>query len=293
MFRTIWLSLALLCLGVSAPGQDEFAKRASWDVPTAEAVKVQLFEWIATHKLDELRALEVEALWPEGSLPQPGRDVLQHVAVTIGAVDPDAKPIVDLCRGGMPRLLPPPPQMLASTEKAPFEVHNLRLYYACWLAQSSFYDEAAHYLEGLQPEQVVDPGSLLFYQSVVAHRLLKKDECLASLEKLLENEAVLPRRYLSVAKLMQTDIAPLKVDSLDEVSRLMDDIRRRLAFGRAGTRVRDQEEDVIAKLDKMIDELEKKRKQQQQSGSGNANNLAAQQAGRGLSACWRNRPWRY
>jgi hypothetical protein len=273
MIRTILLSLAAACLVIPAAGQDELAKRASWSVPTAETVKGQVFDWIATQKLDELRTLEVEALWPEGSLPKPGREVLEQVAVTIGAVDPDAKSIVELCRGGAPNLLPAEPALLAAADKAPFVLHNMRLYYACWLAQSSFYDEANQYLEGLEPGQVVDPGSLLFYQSVVAHRLLKKEDCLASLEKLLENEAVLPRRYLSVAKLMQADIAPLKVDSLDEVSRLMDDIRRRLGFGRAGTKVRDQEDDVIAKLDKMIEDLEKQRKQQQQASGANANNL--------------------
>ena len=50
----------------------------------------------------------------------------------------------------------------------------------------------------------------------------------------------------------------------------MDDIQRRLNFGRAGTRVRDEEEDVIAKLDKMIEDLEKQRQQAQQS-SGSSN----------------------
>ena len=48
----------------------------------------------------------------------------------------------------------------------------------------------------------------------------------------------------------------------------MDDITRRLEFGRAGKRVRKEEDDVIAKLDKMIEELEKQQQQQQGGGSG-------------------------
>ena len=67
---------------------------------------------------------------------------------------------------------------------------------------------------------------------------------------------------------MKADIAPLKKDSLDEVARLMSDIQRRLKLGRAGTRVRKEEDDVIAKLDKMIEELELQQQQQQQSGQG-------------------------
>jgi hypothetical protein len=61
----------------------------------------------------------------------------------------------------------------------------------------------------------------------------------------------------------------------------MADIRRRLALARAGKRVRDQEDAVIAKLEKMIDELEKQRqmrRQQQarQSGSGRQPNQPMQ-----------------
>ena len=63
---------------------------------------------------------------------------------------------------------------------------------------------------------------------------------------------------------MEADIKPLETDSLDEVARLMEDIQRRLQLARAGKRVRKQEDDVVAKLDKMIEELEKQQQQQQQ-----------------------------
>ena len=95
----------------------------------------------------------------------------------------------------------------------------------------------------------------------------EKDTCLATLAMLLENESELPRRYARVARLMEADIRPLKTDSLDEIARLMEDIERRLRFSRAGTRVRKQEDDVIAKLDKMIEEKEAQRKQQQQAAA--------------------------
>lgn len=273
MVRSLICFVAMLGFSAVAHGQDELAKRASWEPPTPAEVKTQLLDWLASQELDDVKKLEVEALWPDENLPQSSRDTLEQLAITIAIVDADAKSIVDLCRGAPPALLPVAPEVLADAGRDPFEVQNLRLYYAAWLVQHSYYDEAAEQLEGLTHGDVVDPGSLLFYQSVVYHRLLRKDECLTSLETLLDNEAALPRRYLSVAKLMEADIKPLKVDSLDEVSRLMDDIRRRLGFGRAGTRVRDEEDDVIEKLDKMIEELEKQRQQQQQSGGGNANNL--------------------
>jgi hypothetical protein len=64
----------------------------------------------------------------------------------------------------------------------------------------------------------------------------------------------------------------LETDSLDEIARLMQDVQRRLGFGRAGQVVRKQEDDVIAKLDKLIEQIEQQQQQQQQS-SGNSGSM--------------------
>jgi hypothetical protein len=143
-------------------------------------------------------------------------------------------------------------------EKTPPLVRtNLRLYFGRWLAQEVLYDEALEQLQGLKPSEVVDPAGLLFYQAVVEHRMLKRDEALASIERLMENEHEIPRRYASLARLMQADLEGLKDDSLDHIARRMDDIRRRLDLGRAGPKVREVEDGVIASLDKLIEEMEK------------------------------------
>jgi hypothetical protein len=260
-----------ICTTLPAVAQDDLGKRASWTAPTAGEVKADLLVWLRSHEVAEETKLQIETLWPEEALPQPGADLLEHVAITIAVLDKRAEPLIGLCRGNAPVFLPAPPEMLFDENLHDFPRNNLRLYYGRWLAQHSFYDEGMEMLEGLLPGDVVDPASLLFYQSVSYHRLLKKDECLKVVERLLENESSLPQRYLTVARLMESDIKPLKTDSLDEISRMMDDIRRRLHLGRAGTRVRDEEEDVIAKLDKMIEEMEKKQKQQQSSGNSGGN----------------------
>ncbi|MGC3969095.1 MAG: hypothetical protein QM775_17550 [Pirellulales bacterium] len=77
-----------------------------------------------------------------------------------------------------------------------------------------------------------------------------------------------PQRFQVVAGLMREDLKKLEDDSLDHIARWMDDIRRRLDEGNADKRTRRIEDGVIASLDKMIDELEKKRQQQQQQSSG-------------------------
>ena len=117
----------------------------------------------------------------------------------------------------------------------------------------------------------MDPATLLFYQATGYHLILAKEKCLRAISLLQENNDAIPRRYATLANLMKADIGPLEKDSLDEVARLMSDIQRRLKLGRAGTRVRKEEDDVIAKLDKMIEELEKQQQQQQSSGQGAGN----------------------
>jgi hypothetical protein len=62
---------------------------------------------------------------------------------------------------------------------------------------------------------------------------------------------------------MIRDIESLQPDTLDEVARLMEDVRRRQSLYQAGRAVRRQGESVVNKLDKLIEELE----QQSQSSS--------------------------
>src|SRR5581483_8276522 len=92
---------------------------------------------------------------------------------------------------------------LASDETPPLERHNLRLVYARWLAHEELYDELLEQVTGVERTDVADPGSLLFYQSVAYHRLLKKQEGLKSLTRLQAEVADLPARYKSLATLMK------------------------------------------------------------------------------------------
>jgi hypothetical protein len=252
----------LASFALPARAADELARRASWSQPTYEEVKGRVDAWLADRPLDDKARAAVEVLWPAEGLPAA---LLDQVAATLAAADPAAREVVEFTRGRAS--LPARFSILSDDAAAPFARHNLRLVFARWLIQNRLYDEAVEALAGLEPGDVVDPAALLFYRGVAHHRLLEKDACLPELARLLENEPALPRRYAALARLMQADMAPLRTDSLDEVARLMDDIRRRLDLGRAGTKVRQQEDDVIAKLDKMIEELEQQQQQQQQSSS--------------------------
>ena len=156
---------------------------------------------------------------------------------------------------------------------------SIRMTVRTWLARSlireRLYDEAMPVIAEVDPHYSIDPASSLFHRGVCYHALLMKKEALADLRELLKNEDQCPVRFSRTAKLMVADIRPLKEDSLDEISRLMTDVTRRLDLGRSDGKVEDQEQKIIDKLTKLIDKLEQQQQQQQQqqqsSGGGNPN----------------------
>lgn len=254
---------------------DELERPASWSIPTTADVKARLDDYLAGKQLDETARLKIEILWPDEAQPLDNAELLDRLTAALAVVEPQAAEVVTACRLSA---IPVPPVTLTALKDEslpPLVRDNLKLLVGRWLAQRDLVDESLEVLKDVGPEHVADPATLLFYQAVGQHRLRKKDECLAAVAKLMERESDLPRRYVTLARLMEADIKPLKVDSLDEIARMMDDIRRRLALARAGKVVRDEEDEVIAKLEKMIDEMEKQRQErmrQKQRQKANRNN---------------------
>ncbi len=264
--RAAMLAAAIIVSNVGAltAQEDSLAEPASWKPLTAVEAKAIVTKAIAGK--GELVTEQAKALW---ELPQNGTskfDLLDRTALTAALVDDETRELVSFCESApeKAKLAQPDWKNLASPLS-----DNLRLYYARWLINANLYDEAKQQLEPVSLDKVVDPAALLFYQSVVSHRLLDKTACVESTNKLLENAGAIPRRYEQLARLMSADIAPLKIDSPDEIARLMSDVERRLDLGRAGKRVRTKEEEIVAKLDKIIKQIEEQlKKQQQQSPSG-------------------------
>jgi tetratricopeptide (TPR) repeat protein len=160
---------------------------------------------------------------------------------------------------------------IENPEKPAFVRNHVRLYVARWMAQNQFYDEALAHFRQLDDSSVLDPVTLLFYRGLMEHQLLQRDECVKTIERLLEQEENLPRRFGVLSKMMIADIRPLEPDSLDEISRLMNDIRRRTELHRSGQNVRKREQEVIEKLDKLIESLESQQAQQQPGGNAPSN----------------------
>ncbi len=268
------MALALVCAAAAADDRPArpFAQRASWQVPSVDAARQQAFAWLAEAGADDPAHAAAESLWNRAAADGNQVYLLDLTCSTFALADPRARELVTFCSQPRRAVELPDVAWLSDEATPPIVRHNLRLLYGRWLVNELLYDEAAEQLEGLSTGDVVDPAGLLFYQAVVQHRTLKRDAGLATIERLLENETTIPRRYASLARLMQADLEGLKDESLDHIARRMEDIRRRLDLGRAGPKVREVEDGVIASLDKLIEEMEK----QQQAAAAAA---AAAQGG--------------
>jgi hypothetical protein len=265
-------ALALVAAAASALAQPAEApvKLSGWQAPGAEQVQAQLAAWLDRRNVDAAVRAKVEQLWA-GSERLAGLDLLERVVRSFAVADENARKLVELCSSAKsPPSLPPQP-WLADPKTPAWMAKNLRLWYGRWLAQQRLFDEALEQLEGLQPEDVVDPASLLFYQAIVYHRLLNRDAGMEAVARLLDGADQGPRRYATVARLIESDLRDLKEDSLDHIARRMEDIERRLDLGRGGPKVRKLQDGVIKSLDKLIEELEAA--QQQQQAAAAAGNL--------------------
>jgi hypothetical protein len=145
---------------------------------------------------------------------------------------------------------------------------TVRTWLGRMLVRARLYDEALPVIAEVDASESIDPASSLFYRGACYHALLMKKEALADLRLLLENEEECPVRFSRLANLMVADLKPLKEDSLDEISRLMTDVTRRLDLGRSGEKVAGQEQKIIDKLSKLIEKLEEQQQQQQQQQQG-------------------------
>ncbi len=266
----------LLAMLLFAPVAAHAASAASgvaasaWQPAQTGDVRAQVFAWLEAKKVDASTRAKAEAMWRDAERPISEDELLDRVVQTFALADSDAARLVAMCL--QPRLQsrlsgqawladPGLPRMFTA---------NLRLLYARWLVQQSLYDEAHEQLAGLTPSDVVAPAALLFCQGVVDHALLNRDSGLRVIGELLDGAKSSPRRYVAVARLMQEDLKDLQDDTLDHIARRMNDIRRRLDLGRAGAKVRKQEDGVIESLDKMIKKLEE---QQQQQAASTANTM--------------------
>ncbi|MCA9191190.1 MAG: hypothetical protein KDB03_05500 [Planctomycetales bacterium] len=249
----------------------EFQKSATWVWPEASQFATYLESYIEQQSAihPDLRE-QVQIVWQSTEPQHRGPEFLDRLMRVGGVLDPRIEHLYGQLLD--PGQRPPSPADLdwLSSDVPGWMQDTIRLAIGRSFTQHKLFDEGLEILAGIELVQTCDPSSLLFYRATCEHHLLKRDECLQNVKLLLERDSELPVRYSQLAHLMLADIEPLKEDSLDEVARLMRDVQRRLDLGRAGTRVRDEEQQILDKLDKMIDKIEQQLQQQQQQQQANS-----------------------
>ena len=219
---------------------------------------------------------ELAALLEEWDAADPGlapRDRLDLLARTLRAGDDR----LDALLGSLDPLAAagPVPDVDAATDSSdPFARDHARLLVGRDLVRRGLYDEALARLEGLAPADVIDPAALLFCRAVCRHQLLMREPALETLAALDRTDGV-PEADAALAALMRADLGETEPDSLREVAGLMRDVERRLDLGRSGEPVRTREDEIVAKLDKLIEQAQEQQQQQQQQQSA-----GGQQSGR-------------
>jgi hypothetical protein len=268
--RLLALALLIPIVSVAAYAGSDLAQEPSWQPVKAEAVRSRLEEYLQSTGLAPQVQAEVRDRWRTAG-DQVGADVLERLAQSLAKADEQVAELVKFCSTTNERGRKLPEfSWLADSETPDLISHNMRLYLARWLVQQGYYDEAISWTDGLTTEKVVAPEALLFYRAVAHHQLVQADKADTAIGQLLEGQEKLPTRYQKLADLMRHDMEGLKDESLDHISRRMEDVRRRLAQGRPGERVQGVEKGVIDSLDKLIKKAEDQAQQQSKMAAGSA-----------------------
>lgn len=245
--------------------------------PPADVVRTRTLEWVAQRvPEDKGRLEEIGKLWTWPDEPPSPEQLFELAIRSFCLADAETQAFVQSCALARPALLAPEARVLAKSDSGPFYLANLGLFYGRYLVQRQMFEEGLTVFEQTAVADVIDPAAYYFHKAVCQHRLLLKGDGLATIEQLLKGTEGVPVRYTTVATLMQYDLEALQENSLDEISRKMSDVERRLSLGRAGQRVQKKEDEIIATLDEIIKKIE-----DQQGGGGGGG--AAGQANRSTS----------
>ncbi|TWU02979.1 hypothetical protein [Stieleria varia] len=273
---SIWPLILITSIGVmtlslqvaSATADDEsLENQASWHARDAESMSGLLRQ-----SLDQLGAAPVAMDETSqrflSAIEQQDADPLDAFVSVIQPLVPSVRDLIQSATDdpiAAAKSMDPSQSVYAEIESLPKQMRmSVRTWLGRLLVRQRLFDEALPVIAEVDVVESLDPASALFYRGACYHALLMKKDALTDLRRLLENEADSPVRFTRTAKLMIADIKPLKEDSLDEISRLMSDVTRRLDLGRSNEQVEDQEQKIIDKLTKLIEKLEEQQQQQQQ-----------------------------
>jgi len=269
-----WLITSAISLGVGlgalAPAMAAETKLkteynfGSLQAATPEAAKAQAEAWLkATGKSYDAAAFT--KIWSTEEV-----SVLDRTLASLELGSDDAKKIMAAARDAMNVAPKEVPALLKDEKQPAFFRANLALGFARGLTNGRVYEESLNALDTVKPEQTVDPAAYYFHKAVAQHALIKKDDAMRSIVRLLDDVPEAPDRYKMLATIMFLDMGNWKKDEKDlsNIKRLMDNSERRLTQSRGGKTTQDIQKKIIFRLDELIKEKENQANSQCSSCNG-------------------------
>ena len=252
-------------LSDDAAGRNPVVASAAFGRMPIEQIKVRLQQWLTLSRTDETTSKQAIELWSDREEVDglTAEQTLDRLIDSLAVADKSVQQLVESCRSTGTR----GSLNYEGARSDTFFRDQVALYHARWLTQHRFYAEAILMLEALDPENVIDPASLFFYRAVCRLRLLKSAEAGDDISLLLNHTLDVPARFRSVAEMMKEEVQ-VATEGLPQVARLMSDVQRRLDLGDSDDPVQKREDEIIAAMDKLLEEMEKEKQKQQQSVDG-------------------------
>jgi hypothetical protein len=258
-----WLTSAAvaagLWLGLAPPGGAADPKAeytfGSLKAASPEAARAQAEAWLK--KAGKFDPAAFDKIWAENDV-----SVLDRTLATFELGSDDAKKIMAAGRNSAVEAPKEVPAVLKDEKVDPYLRSNLALGFARALTNGRVYEESLAALSGVKAEATVDPAAYFFHRAVAEHALMKKDDAMRSIVRLLDDVSGAPDRYAMLGRILFVEMATWKKDEKDlaNIRRLMDNSERRLGQARGGRTTQDIQKKIVFRLDELIKEKENQAK---------------------------------
>jgi hypothetical protein len=253
-----WLTVAAVAagfgLGATLPATADTKAEytfGSLKATAPDAAKAQAEAWLK--KAGKFDQSAFEKVWT-----QEEASVLDKTIATLELGSPDAKKVMEAGRAATAEAPKAVPAILKDEKQDSYLRANLALGFARALTNGRVYEESLDALKDIKAEQTVDPSVYFFHRAVAEHALMKKDDAMRSIVRLLDDVADAPDRYTMLGRIMFVEMATWARDEKDlsNIRRLMDNSERRLEQARGGKITQDIQKKIVFRLDELIKEKE-------------------------------------
>ena len=258
-----WLTSAAvaagLWLGLAPPGGAAETKAeytfGSLKAATPEAGKAQAEAWLK--KVGKFDPAAFEKIWAQAEA-----SVLDRTLATLELGSDDAKKVMTTARQAAVEAPKEVPAVLKDAKQDPYLRANLAVGFARGLTNGRVYEESLGALAEVKAEQTIDPAAYYFYRAVAEHALMKKDDAMRSIVRLLDDVSGAPDRYTMLGRILFVEMATWTKDEKDlsNIRRLMDNSERRLSQSRGGKTTQTIQKKIVFRLDELIKEKENQAK---------------------------------